>query len=101
MKQTVLSCNADGVERRNDLSIRDVVAGNHAGIQKPGQGVHQLQPHTVMAPVSYTHLIPSQNGVSTRFMRSSRGRASCTVAQRPSNQGISSNWATLSLPPIS
>ena len=27
----------------------DVVAGNHAGIQKPGQGVHQLQPHTIMA----------------------------------------------------
>lgn len=25
MKQTVLSCNADGVERRNDLSIRLVV----------------------------------------------------------------------------
>ena len=27
----------------------DVVAGNHAGIQKPRQGVHQLQPHTIMA----------------------------------------------------
>ena len=27
----------------------DVVAGNHAGIQKPGQGVHQFQSHTVMA----------------------------------------------------
>ena len=27
----------------------DVVAGHHIGVQKPGQGVHQLQPDTVVA----------------------------------------------------
>ena len=36
----------------------DVVAGHHVGVQKAGQGVHQLQPHAVVALDSHPDADP-------------------------------------------